>query len=113
MYALNTARHFADSRLWNPLVRGATRVHLPLVTRNLQALDRTIRTIGELCARRLDRVSRLNVRWQGDRSFGLHSARVGKYIDVSCPFVAQIGRSDEGSALVHGGSDPLCYHKHT
>ena len=64
-------------------VRGATRVHLPLVTRNLQALDRVIRTIRELCARRLDRISRLNVRRQGDRGLGLHSARVGKYIDVS------------------------------
>jgi hypothetical protein len=46
-------------------------------------LDRLIRTIGELGARRLDRISRLNVQQQGDRGLGLHSAVVGKYIDVS------------------------------
>jgi len=56
-------------------------VRLPPVTRNLQALDRLVRTIGELCARRLDRVSRLNVQHQGDRGLGLHSSVVGKYID--------------------------------
>ena len=56
---------------------------LPSVMRNLQALDRQVRTIGELCARRLDRISRLNVRQQGDRVLGHHSATVGKYIDVS------------------------------
>ena len=56
---------------------------LPSVMRNLQALDRLVRTIGELCARRLDRISRLNVRQQGDRGIGQHSATVGKYIDVS------------------------------
>ena len=56
---------------------------LPSVMRSLQALDRLVRTIGELCARRLDRISRLNVRQQGDRVLGQHSATVGKYIDVS------------------------------
>jgi hypothetical protein len=49
----------------------------------MQALDRVIRTIRESCARRLDRISRLNIRQEGDRGLGLHSARVGKYIDVS------------------------------
>src|ERR1700743_3868441 len=47
---------------------------LPSVMRSLQALDRLVRTIGELCARRLDRISRLNVRQQGDRVLGQHSA---------------------------------------
>ncbi|KAI9511538.1 SET domain-containing protein [Russula earlei] len=46
-----------------------------------KALDRLIRTIGELCARRLDRISRLNAQQQGDRGLGVHSAVVGKYID--------------------------------
>ena len=79
-------------------------MRLPPVTRNLQALDRLVRTIGELCARRLDRVSRLNVQHQGDRGLGLHSAVVGKYIDVSIILLfARIGRSDQGSASVHGG----------
>jgi len=48
-----------------------------------QALDRLIRTIEALCARRLDRISRLNMEQQDDRGLGLHSAVVGKYIDVS------------------------------
>ncbi|KAI0305945.1 hypothetical protein B0F90DRAFT_946723 [Multifurca ochricompacta] len=46
-----------------------------------EALDRLIRTIGELCTRRLDRISRIDVRQQGDHSPGVHSAMVGKYID--------------------------------
>jgi hypothetical protein len=76
-----TLQHFGDSRPYGTRSFGAqTHVHL---TRNLQALDRVIRTIGELCARRLDRISRLNIRQQGDRALGVHSARVGKYIDVS------------------------------
>jgi len=77
-------QHFRDSRPYGSRSFGAqTRVHLPLVTRNLQALDRVIHTIRELCARRLDRISRPNIRQQGDHGLGLHSARVGKYIDVS------------------------------
>jgi hypothetical protein len=51
--------------------------------RNLQALDGLVRTIRELCARRLDRIFRLDARQQGDRSLGLHSAMVVKYLDVS------------------------------
>jgi len=46
-----------------------------------KALDRLIRTIRALCARRLDRISRLNVEQQDDRGLGLHSAVVGKHID--------------------------------
>ncbi|KAH9967334.1 hypothetical protein BC827DRAFT_1173307 [Russula dissimulans] len=46
-----------------------------------KVLDRLIRTIGALCTRRLDRISRLNVEQQDDRGLGLHSAVVGKYID--------------------------------
>jgi hypothetical protein len=49
----------------------------------LQALNRLVRTIGELCARRLDRISRLNAQQQGDHGLGWHSAVVGKCIDVS------------------------------
>jgi hypothetical protein len=79
--------------------------------RNLQALDRLVRTIGELCARRLDRVSRLDIRKQGDHGLGQHSATVGKYIDVSILLLPKFGRSDEGSASVHGESRLLCYHK--
>ena len=83
MYGLNFAT-LCDSRPYGTTRSGRKRVcTLPLVTRNLQALDRVVRTIGELCARRLDRISRMNVRRQGDRGFGLHSARVGKFIDVS------------------------------
>ena len=50
----------------------------------LQALSRQIRTIGELCTRRLDRICRVDMHGQG---LDLHSSAVGKYIDVSCPFV--------------------------
>jgi hypothetical protein len=83
MYALNIITLLIHGRM-EPARSGRKRVcTLPLVMRNLQALDRVVRTIGELCARRLDRISRLDVRQQGDRGFGLHSARVGKYIDVS------------------------------
>ncbi len=56
----------------------------------MQALNRLIRTIGELCTRRLDRISRVDVQQQGNhhgRGLGVHSTMVGKYIDVSCPFV--------------------------
>lgn len=54
-----------------------------------QALSRQIRTIGELCTRRLDRICRVDILQQGNHGQGLdlHSAMVGKYIDVSCPFV--------------------------
>jgi hypothetical protein len=84
MYGLNFATLCWFTAVWNRSFGAQTRVHLPLVTRKLQALDRVIHTIGELCARRLDRISRLNVRRQGDRGLlGLHSAKVGKYIDVS------------------------------
>lgn len=67
----------------------------------MQALDRLIRTIGELCTRRLDRISRVDVQQQGNHGQGLgfHSAMVGKYIDVSVLLFARIGRgSDECSA---------------
>lgn len=79
--------HLAGSRSFG----AKTRVHLPSVMRNLQALDRLVRTIGELCARRLDRISRLNVRRQGDRGLGQHSATVGKYIDVSILLLSKLG----------------------
>ncbi|KAI0255800.1 hypothetical protein BJV78DRAFT_573877 [Lactifluus subvellereus] len=46
-----------------------------------KALDRLVRTIGELCARRLDRIFHLDVQQQDDRWLGLHSAVVGKFID--------------------------------
>jgi hypothetical protein len=46
-----------------------------------EALDRLIRTIGKLCTRRMDRISRINGRQQGDRGLGQHSATMGKYID--------------------------------
>ncbi|KAH9975875.1 hypothetical protein BGW80DRAFT_67865 [Lactifluus volemus] len=49
-----------------------------------RALDRLVRTIKELCARRLDRIFLLDVRQRNDDrsdSLGLHSAIVGKYID--------------------------------
>jgi hypothetical protein len=72
--------------------------------RNLQVLNKLVRTIGELCARRLDRIFRLDVRQQDDRSPGLHSAMVGKYIDVSILLFARIGHSDENSLSVHGGA---------
>src|SRR5258707_3528545 len=112
MCTMNVATLCFFTAVWNRSFGAQTRVHLPSSTRNLQALDRLIRTIGELCARRLDRISRLNVRQQGDRGLGLHSARVGKYIDVSSILLfARIGRSDQGSASVHGGVCPLCYHK--
>jgi hypothetical protein len=90
-----------------------TRVHLPFVTRNLQALDRAIRTIGELCARRLDRISRLNVRRQGDRGFGLHSARVGKYIDVSVLLLPKSVVATRVRRWCTGEATLLCYHNHT
>ena len=50
-----------------------------------QALNRQIRTIGELCTRRLDRICRVDIQQQGNhgQGLGLHSAVVGKYIDVS------------------------------
>ncbi|KAI9440492.1 SET domain-containing protein [Lactarius indigo] len=46
-------------------------------------LDRLIRTIGELCTRRLDRISLVDVQQQDNhgRGLGVHSAMVGKYID--------------------------------
>ncbi|KAH9004651.1 SET domain-containing protein [Lactarius hatsudake] len=48
-----------------------------------EALDRLVRTIGELCTRRLDRISRVDVQQQDNhgRGLGVHSAMVGKYID--------------------------------
>lgn len=48
-----------------------------------EALNRLIRTIGELCTRRLDRISRVDIRPQGNhgRGLGQHSAMVSKYID--------------------------------
>ncbi|KAH9044238.1 SET domain-containing protein [Lactarius hengduanensis] len=48
------------------------------------ALDRLIiRTIGELCTRRLDRISRVDVQQQDNhgQGLGVHSAMVGKYTD--------------------------------
>jgi SET domain-containing protein 6 len=53
------------------------------------AVSRQIRTIGELCTRRLDRICREDIMQQGNhgQGLGLHSAVVGKYIDVSSPFV--------------------------
>jgi hypothetical protein len=70
-------------------------VRLFPVMRNRQALDRLVRTIEELCARRLDRIFLPDVRQQNDDrsgSLGLHSAVVGKYIDVSILLFAWIGR---------------------
>ena len=59
--------------------------------RNLQALDRLVRTIGKLCMRRLDRISRINGRQENDRGLGQHSATVGKYIDVSNLLLPKLG----------------------
>ncbi len=58
-------------------------MHLPLVIQNLKALDRLVHIIVELCAWRLDQISHLNIQWQGDRGLSLHSAMMGKYIDMS------------------------------
>ncbi len=71
----------------------------------MQALDKLIRTIGELYTRRLDRISRMDVQQQGNhgRGLGLHSTMVGRYIDVSALLSARKCRSgDECSASVHG-----------
>ena len=93
-----------------PLVRGANACAPAIVvTRNLQALDRVVRTIGELCARRLDRISRLNVRHQGDRGLGLHSARVGKYIDVSILLLPKSVVATRVRRWCTG--EAACYHK--
>lgn len=76
----------------------------------MQALDRLIRTIGELCARRLDRISRVDIQQQDNhgRGLGMHGTMVGKYIDVSVLLFARIGRSsDECSAYSTRGA--VCY----
>jgi hypothetical protein len=78
--------------------------------RNQQALDRLVRTIGELCARRLDRISRLNVRRQGDRGLGQHSATVGNYIDVSILLLPKSVVATGVRRWIHGESRLLCYH---
>ena len=41
--------------------------------------------------RRLDRISRLYERQQGDRGLDQHSATVGKYIDVSILLLPKLG----------------------
>ena len=41
--------------------------------------------------RRLDRISRLYERQQGDRGLDHHSATVGKYIDVSILLLPKLG----------------------
>jgi hypothetical protein len=94
-YVYNASQRHLYWRMavWNRSFGAETRVRLPPVTQNLKALDRLVRTIGELCTRRLDRISRLNVQRQGDRGLGLHSAVMGKYIDVSVLSFVRLNRS--------------------